>query len=284
MTWEAFYDNYLGWTDSTVSSRISQISDLQNADAAEIVDCCQCIDEPLACRLLRKAEKAQVQFTVGQVAELAVFISNEELLNTMAAKTTGPCTQNDLEELNNGGIRDDVITSLAKRYSLQDPNEGAVWKPGVLQQRLDDLADSAGQLANNLNRINRDLGKQKRRSKPGLFSFLGAIGDTKHARSSSGFRVGDHVHVNYRGQEETIVDINGSLIMVSLDDGRHLDSYDASQLEVNAVFLFPHFFTSVGVLFYGGGSYSNISVPGRKCAPAPCSETQKSLETARFPG
>lgn len=128
MTWETFYDNYLGWADSTVSSRISQISDIQNADVAEIVDCCQCIDEPLACRLFRKAEKAQVPFTVGQVAELAVFISNEELLNTMAAKASGSCTQNDLEELNKGGIQDDVITSLAKRYSLQDPNEGAIWR------------------------------------------------------------------------------------------------------------------------------------------------------------
>jgi hypothetical protein len=38
--------------------------------------------------------------------------------------------------------------------------------------------------------------------------------------------------VKYRGQEGTIIDINGNLIMVSLDDsGKHVDSYDASQLE-----------------------------------------------------
>ncbi|MCI2045068.1 MAG: hypothetical protein LKJ89_01300, partial [Sphaerochaeta sp.] len=60
-----------------VSSRLSQISDLQNADTAEIVDCCQCIDEALACRLLRKAEKAQLSFTYAQVAEFAVFIGDE---------------------------------------------------------------------------------------------------------------------------------------------------------------------------------------------------------------
>lgn len=142
MTWEEFYDSYLGWSDSTVSSRLSQISDIQNADVAEIVDCCQCIDEPLAGRLLRKAMRAQITFTVAQVAELAIFISDEELLNTIAAEVSGPCTQNDLEELNNGGIRDDVITDIARRYNLQDPNEGAIWQPGVLQKQIDDLAES----------------------------------------------------------------------------------------------------------------------------------------------
>jgi len=32
-------------------------------------------------------------------------------------------------------------------------------------------------------------------------------------------------------QEGIAVDVNGSLIMVFLDDGKHVDSYDASQLE-----------------------------------------------------
>ena len=31
MTWEHFYDTYLEWADSTISSRISQITDIQNA-------------------------------------------------------------------------------------------------------------------------------------------------------------------------------------------------------------------------------------------------------------
>ena len=34
---------------------------------------------------------------------------------------TGPCTQEDLEELNNNEIRDDVITDIAKHYNLHDP-------------------------------------------------------------------------------------------------------------------------------------------------------------------
>lgn len=44
------------------------------------------------------------------------------------------------------------------------------------------------------------------------------------------FLVGDHVRVKYRGQEGTVIDINGNLIMVALANG-HTDSYEASQLE-----------------------------------------------------
>ncbi len=45
------------------------------------------------------------------------------------------------------------------------------------------------------------------------------------------FHVGDHVRVKRRGQEGTIVDINGDLYMVSLKSGKYVDSYEASQLE-----------------------------------------------------
>ena len=45
------------------------------------------------------------------------------------------------------------------------------------------------------------------------------------------FNVGDKVRVKYRGQEGYIIDKNDSLYMVSLDDGRYVDSYAADQLE-----------------------------------------------------
>ena len=45
------------------------------------------------------------------------------------------------------------------------------------------------------------------------------------------FRVGDHVRIRYRGQEGTVIDINGDLYMVSLNDGGYVDSYTESQLE-----------------------------------------------------
>ena len=45
------------------------------------------------------------------------------------------------------------------------------------------------------------------------------------------FRVGDQVRVRYRGQEGTIIDINAGLYMVSLEDGKIVDSYPESSLE-----------------------------------------------------
>lgn len=45
------------------------------------------------------------------------------------------------------------------------------------------------------------------------------------------FSIGDKVRVKYRGQEGYIVDKNGSLYMVSLNDGGYVDSYTEDQLE-----------------------------------------------------
>lgn len=45
------------------------------------------------------------------------------------------------------------------------------------------------------------------------------------------FKIGDRVRVKYREQEGYIIDKNGSLYMVSLEDGQYVDSYTADQLE-----------------------------------------------------
>ena len=49
--------------------------------------------------------------------------------------------------------------------------------------------------------------------------------------NNSDFNIGDKVRVKYRDQEGYIFDKNGSLYMVSLNDGGHVDSYTADQLE-----------------------------------------------------
>ena len=51
------------------------------------------------------------------------------------------------------------------------------------------------------------------------------------SKSNAEYKVGDKVRVKYRGQEGYVIDINDSLYMVSLDDGRYIDSYSAEQLE-----------------------------------------------------
>ena len=51
------------------------------------------------------------------------------------------------------------------------------------------------------------------------------------SKSNAEYKVGDKVRVKYRGQEGYVIDINDSLYMVSLDDGRYIDSYSTEQLE-----------------------------------------------------
>ena len=45
------------------------------------------------------------------------------------------------------------------------------------------------------------------------------------------FSIGDKVRVKYRGQEGRIIDKNGDLYMVELEDGSYTDSYTEDQLE-----------------------------------------------------
>ena len=45
------------------------------------------------------------------------------------------------------------------------------------------------------------------------------------------FQVGDKVRVKYREQEGYIIDKNGDLYMVSINDGKYVDSYSADDLE-----------------------------------------------------
>lgn len=49
--------------------------------------------------------------------------------------------------------------------------------------------------------------------------------------SSDNLKVGDKVRVKYRDQEGYIIDKNGDLYMVSINDGQYVDSYSADQLE-----------------------------------------------------
>lgn len=65
-----------------------------------------------------------------------------------------------------------------------------------------------------------------------LFGLSSSGEDALNRRSGSRmYRVGDRVYVKYRGQEGTIIDVNGELYMVSLMDGRYVDSYTADQLD-----------------------------------------------------
>ena len=56
----------------------------------------------------------------------------------------------------------------------------------------------------------------------GIFSF---------SNNSDKLKIGDRVRVRYRGQEGYIIDKNGDLYMVSINNGQVVDSYSANDLE-----------------------------------------------------
>ena len=60
---------------------------------------------------------------------------------------------------------------------------------------------------------------------------MGLLSDL-FGNSSREFRIGDRVRVKYRGQEGYIIDKNGNLYTVSINNGQIVDSYEASDLEI----------------------------------------------------
>ena len=59
---------------------------------------------------------------------------------------------------------------------------------------------------------------------------MGLFGEL-FGNSGEEFQVGDKVRVKYRNQEGHIIDKNGSLYMVSINNGQIVESYSASDLE-----------------------------------------------------
>lgn len=51
------------------------------------------------------------------------------------------------------------------------------------------------------------------------------------SNSGDRFKIGDKVRIKYSGQEGYIIDKNGSLYMVSINNGQIVDSYEEVDLE-----------------------------------------------------
>lgn len=124
----------------------------------------------------------------------------------------------------------EVLTQIYKEKGLQVPEELSF-----------PLADSITELVDTVNELSMEQDKQRTKAPGGFFSKLGmlfaagegirqGINDVASPKPRR-FRVGDHVRVRFRGQEGTIVDINGDLYMVSLNDGGYVDSYTEDQID-----------------------------------------------------
>ena len=59
---------------------------------------------------------------------------------------------------------------------------------------------------------------------------MGLLNDL-FSNNTSELKIGDRVRVKYRNQEGYIIDKNGNLYMVSINNGQIVDSYEGKDLE-----------------------------------------------------
>lgn len=207
MKWEDFYEHFYFWADSTAINRISQLTTFgPHEEVFEIVQMYS--DEKDSSRLADKAMDAGVRFTPEEIVEMQGFVTRK-CMNRMVTTALGDFTQEQVEDLV-FAMDDDIYEELEKRYCNYDDEE-----------EEEDIIDEA-------------IEQPQRRKASGLLGFFALTGiasEFNWGNKISRFRIGDHVRVKYRGQEGTIIDVNGDLYMVSMSDGKHVDSYSESQLE-----------------------------------------------------
>lgn len=206
MTWEDFYDKFYEWADSTQVSRISQLTSFgSHEQVSEIIQ--MYYDEKAASRLAKKALAAGVQFTPEEIVDMQGSVS-KECMNQMATSALGDFTEEQVEELC-FSVDDSIYADLEKRYCHYEE-------------------DGEKDIAEPVEKVPR----QKRPGKLfGFLAFAGMVAELGSHKNTPRFCIGEHVRVRWRGQEGTIIDINGGLYMVSLDDGRTVDSFPESDLE-----------------------------------------------------
>ena len=180
-------------------------------------------------RMARKAIAQKIVFSAENISEL-VFAIDDDLLNQLALQSAISFSEADLKDVLYGNIDDDVLIQIYKEKGLPVPEDISF-----------SLADSIIDLVDTVNEVSTEEEAPREKAPGGFFSKLAmlfAVGegirqgiDDVASPRPRRFRVGDHVRVRFRGQEGTIVDINGNLYMVSMNDGGYVDSYTEDQLD-----------------------------------------------------
>lgn len=222
MTWEEYYDKFYDWARSTQIKHLSSVEHLGSEDeVAEVLmefafDC-----KDVANRLARRSIEEKIKFSAENIMDFKLSI-DDNLLNQLAIQSAEMFSEDDLEDL---------------QLIIDDESVAQVYQTKGLK-KMDDFDDAE---LEDFSLYSEAKVLERAKQPTGFFSKVATafgIGHGIHQgidstinRKRRIFRVGDHVRVKYRGQEGTIIDINGDLYMVSLNDGGYVDSYYESQLE-----------------------------------------------------
>lgn len=230
MTWSEFYDNFYDWAESTAIKKLSSVDKYGSADeVTEIINEFCLSHKEISDRMARKAIEQKIIFSAENVSDL-VFAIDDSLVNQIALQSVDAFSEKELMYVLYGSIDDEVLIQIYQKKGLTVPEELSF-----------SLADSITELVDTVNELSVEPPVSREKRPGGFFSKLGmmlAVGEgvrqgIEDVASPKPHRlhVGDHVRVRFRGQEGTIVDINGDLCMVSMNDGGHVDSYTEDQLD-----------------------------------------------------
>jgi len=221
MTWEDYYDKFYDWSRSTQIKHLSSVGKLGPKDeVAEIMMEFAFDRQDIANRVARRAIGERIQFTAEDIMNFKLCI-DDELLDQLAIQSANKFSKEDLDELL-GLIDDDAMKQI---YQLKGSESTFYFDSDEEEKKLDNI----------------DEVLERAKQPTGFFSKLAlafGIGygvkqgiSSVNERKAFRYRIGDHVRVKYRGQEGTIIDINGDLYMVSLSDGGYVDSFYENQIE-----------------------------------------------------
>ena len=229
--------------DGTISEPVMELAVRKSLEVgqaysfAEISQLDGVIDTPLLSKIVQQSLEQGHPFTPQQVIELSGIVE-EDVLTQAAENCGGPFSRDQLDQLD-GMIDSSVLEKIRLKQGLNNKEDGSEEKIEEEESGdsfCSDASDETDRWDENRIKPNRKPARnQQKKRHTGLFTGLAiraGIHDGVHggSRRRNQFQIGDHVRVKYRGQEGTVIDINGSLYVVSMADGR-VDSYSASDLE-----------------------------------------------------
>lgn len=230
--------------DGTISEPIMELAVRKSLEAGQVYSFDEIsrldgvIDTPMLSKIVQQSLEQGHSFTPQQLIELSEIVE-EGVLTQAAEDCRKPFSSDQLDQLD-GLIDSGVLEKIRLKQGLNNEEEdGSEEEIGEEEPGDSFCLDTSDQTdASNENRIkpNRKPGRYRQKKHHTGFltglAILAGIHDGVHggSRSRNQFQIGDHVRVRYRGQEGTVIDINGSLYMVSMADGQ-VDSYSASDLE-----------------------------------------------------
>lgn len=204
----------------------------------EIESLCGVVDDSLFSEIVDAAIRQGLFFTPDQVDWLIGNV-DEVILAKAVKACTGPFSRDQLEDLD-GEIDDALLQDICNKQGIDlyedDPQEEGENEASEDDSQFTDALGDADLTEDGTNGFEHSQSVRRGKTKKGhggLFTFLAVMAGLggSHVKARQRFQIGDHVRVRYRGQEGTIIDINGGLYMVSLENGGHVDSYRESDLE-----------------------------------------------------